>query len=137
MLPNLFHESHWTPALGVTDPHSTANQVQLAIARLERIGGAQRVFLFLNISALHQPNCLFVPGATEDTIETHAVALCYVDSCLPPLFAALQDRGPLLAILCSDHGTAYGEDGYSGHRLAHPVVWTVPYAEFCLPGLTL
>ena len=42
-------------------------------------------------------------------------------------------RAPVLAIVCSDHGTAYGEDGYRGHRLAHPVVWTVPYAEFVLP----
>ena len=46
---------------------------------------------------------------------------------------AVQRRGPALAILCSDHGTAYGEDGYSGHRVAHPVVWTVPYAELILP----
>jgi hypothetical protein len=38
-------------------------------------------------------------------------------------------------IACSDHGTAYGEDGHHGHRLAHEVVWTVPYAEFTLrPG---
>ena len=35
--------------------------------------------------------------------------------------------------MCSDHGTAYGEEGYYGHRVAHPVVWTVPYAEFVLP----
>ena len=28
----------------------------------------------------------------------------------------------------------YGEDGYQGHRFAHPVVWEVPYAEFVLPG---
>ena len=40
--------------------------------------------------------------------------------------------GPWLAVVCSDHGTAYGEDGYTGHRLAHPVVWEVPYAEFVL-----
>ena len=45
--------------------------------------------------------------------------------------AALR-RAPLLAIVCSDHGTLYGEDGYTGHRLAHPVVWEVPYAEFVL-----
>ena len=42
-------------------------------------------------------------------------------------------RGPWLVVICSDHGTAYGEDGYTGHRLAHPVVWDVPYAEFVLP----
>ena len=53
------------------------------------------------------------------------------------LFAALQRRGPTLAILCSDHGTTYGEDGYTGHRLAHPVVWSVPYAEFLLPEIAV
>ena len=36
---------------------------------------------------------------------------------------------PLFAILTSDHGTLYGEDGYIGHRVAHPLVTTVPYAE--------
>ena len=45
------------------------------------------------------------------------------------LLQVLGRRGPLFAILCSDHGTAYGEDGYFGHRIAHPVVTTVPYAE--------
>jgi hypothetical protein len=133
VLPGLFHESHWQPCLGVTDPHSTANQVRLAVERLTCIPTEQRVFLFINISALHQPNCIFAPGAEHDTLETHAAALCYVDGCLPPLFAALQRRAPVLVILCSDHGTAYGEAGYHGHRLAHPVVWTVPYAEFILP----
>ena len=59
-------------------------------------------------------------------------ALAYVDGQLAPLFAALRRRAPLLAIVCSDHGTAYGEDGYAGHRLAHPVVWEVPYAELTL-----
>ena len=135
VLPGLFHERYWEPCLGVTDPHSTANQVRRAVEVLARLPPAQRVFLFVNISALHQPNCIFVPGATHDTLATHAAALWYVDRCLPPLFAALQRRAPVLAILCSDHGTAYGEDGYQGHRLAHPVVWTVPYAELLLPGV--
>ncbi|WP_281261371.1 hypothetical protein [Chamaesiphon polymorphus] len=31
-----------------------------------------------------------------------------------------------------DRGTADGEDNYHGHRLSHPVVWNVPYAEFLL-----
>ena len=56
------------------------------------------------------------------------------DRSLPPLFAALAHRGPALCLLMSDHGTAYGEDGYYGHRLAHDVVWTVPYSEFVLPA---
>jgi hypothetical protein len=133
VLPGLFTESHWSPELGVTDPRSTENQVKLAIEILGRVPKAQRVFLFVNVSAIHQPNCIYLPGAEHDSIESHAAALAYVDRCLPPLLDAMQRRAPLLAILCSDHGTAYGEDGYTGHRLCHPVVWTVPYAEFLLP----
>jgi len=68
-----------------------------------------------------------------NTPATQAAALAYVDRQLPPLFQALQRRGPTLVIICSDHGTAYGEDGYFGHRINHPVVWTVPYAELVLP----
>jgi arylsulfatase A-like enzyme len=131
VLPNLFAESHWSPELGVTSPHSTEMQVKLAATILDRT--PQRLFLFINISAIHQPNCLFTRGATTDTLETHIAALAYVDSQLPPLFAAAARRGPTFVILCSDHGAAYGEDGYTGHRLAHPVVTTVPYAHFILP----
>jgi hypothetical protein len=133
VLPSLFAESHWGPDLGVTDPDSTENQVALAEDILGRQPRQQRVFLFVNVSAIHQPNCIFVEGATADTPATHAAALAYVDRHLPRLFAALQRRAPVLCLLCSDHGTAYGEDGYRGHRLGHSVVWTVPYAEFLLP----
>jgi hypothetical protein len=134
-LPGLFAESHWDPSLGVTDPRSTEHQVALAERILARTPRETRVFLFLNVSALHQPNRFYVPGAAADSPETQAAALAYVDTQLPRLFAAFQRRGaPTLCIVCSDHGTAYGEDGYEGHRLAHPVVWTVPYAEFILPA---
>jgi hypothetical protein len=132
VLPALFAERHWSPEMGVTARDSTARQVQVALASLTRQPRDRRIFLFVNISALHQPNCLYVPGAKHDSYATHLAALAYVDSQLPPLFAALRHRAPTLVILLSDHGTAYGEDGYEGHRLGHPVVWTVPYAEFIL-----
>ena len=135
VLPGLFAESHWDPSLGVGDPHSTENQVRLALKILRELPKRQRLFLFINISAIHQPNCLFLPGAEQDTLESHAAALAYVDGQLPSLFEAMRQRGPSLAILCSDHGTAYGEDGFWGHRVCHPVVWTVPYAEFVLPEI--
>lgn len=133
-MPDLFAESHWSESLGVTDPDSTRNQVAVTLAALRRLPTTRRVFLFLNVSAIHQPNCIFAPGATEDSPDTQAAALAYVDASLPPLMAALRRRGPVLAVVCSDHGTAYGEDGYHGHRLAHPVVWTVPYGQFVLEG---
>jgi hypothetical protein len=134
VLPGLFQESYWSPELGVTNPRSTERQVALAEEILGRTPPAPRVFLFINISALHQPNRFYLPGAERDSIASHAAALEYVDQCLPRLFDALARRGPALCVLCSDHGTAYGEDGYMGHRLAHPVVWTVPYAEVLLPA---
>lgn len=132
VLPSLFEESHWSPSLGVTDPRSTEHQVDLALHLLRRLDESRRLFLFVNVSALHQPNCIFVEGATSDSPETMMHALAYADAHLARLVAAMADRAPLLCILTSDHGTAYGEDGYVGHRLSHPVVWEVPYAETVL-----
>jgi hypothetical protein len=132
VLPGLFAESHWSPSLGVSEPRSTENQVRLADEILARQPRQQRVFLFINVSALHQPNRCYLSGADDDSVESHAAALEYVDGQLPALVAALRRRGRWLCIICSDHGTAYGEDGYVGHRHAHPVTWTVPYAEVLL-----
>jgi len=132
VFPAMFAESHWEESLGVTDPRSTENQVALACRILNRLPRRWRVFLFINISAVHQPNCIFLEGASEDDPETQAAALAYVDRALPPLWKALRGRGGALCVVCSDHGTAYGEEGYWGHRVSHPVVWTVPYAEFVL-----
>ena len=133
VLPGLFQESYWSEATGVTDPDSTRHQVRQAVGLLDTLPASQRVFLFINVSALHQPNCFYCPGQFYDNLASHAAALEYVDRQLPPLFVALQRRAPLYAIICSDHGTTYGEDGYWGHRISHPLVFTVPYTECVLP----
>jgi hypothetical protein len=134
VLPGFFEESFWSRELGVTEPRSTQHQVDLAEDVLARVPEHQRVFLYMNVSALHQPNHFYLPpGApAEDTLESHAAALAYVDTQLPRLFVAARRRAPVLAIVCSDHGTCYGDDGYVGHRVSHPAVWTVPYAEIVL-----
>lgn len=132
VLPGLFAESHWAPELGVTDRDSTAHQVALATHILAQTPQEQRLLLFINVSAIHQPNYFYLPGAIEDTPASHGAALAYVDVQLGPLFRAVAARAPALCIVCSDHGTAYGEEGLHGHRLAHRVVWEVPYAEFVL-----
>jgi glucan phosphoethanolaminetransferase (alkaline phosphatase superfamily) len=75
---------------------------------------------------------MYLAGTTEDSVASQAAALAYVDSCLPPLFAALRRRGPCLCLVMADHGEARGEDGRFGHRIAHPTVTTVPYAHFVL-----
>lgn len=128
--PHMFIESYWDSGTGVTDPNSTKNQVDLILRLLKR-QLEQPLFLFLNISALHQPNCFYLEGCQQDNLKSHAAALRYVDNELGRLFSQWRNR-PAFVILCSDHGTAYGEQGYQGHRLAHEVVWTVPYAEFTI-----
>jgi len=132
VLPGLFAEAHWSPELGVTNPASFEAQLDV----IDRIDPPKPLFLFVNVSALHQPNCHYLPGARVDSRDTHAAALEYVDRHIGRLLALPTRRGrPCRVIVCSDHGTAYGEDGHTGHRFAHEVVWTVPYAEFSLePG---
>ena len=132
VLPALFAESHWSPEMGVTSLCSAERQVTLANAILRRHPRQSRLLLFINVSALHQPNCIFLPGAERESKETMSAALAHVDAWLGRLFDQVAARCPALVILCSDHGTAYGEDGFVGHRLAHRVTWEVPYAEFLL-----
>ncbi|GAA3922758.1 STM4013/SEN3800 family hydrolase [Streptomyces gulbargensis] len=137
VLPGLFQESHWEPSFGVTSPTSFEAQVTRAEEVVAALPPDRRLFLFVNVSALHQPNWFHLPGATReagDSRATHAAALEYVDRHIGRLFAAMSSRRDCFTIVCSDHGTAYGEDGFTGHRLGHEVVWTVPYAQFVLPG---
>lgn len=187
-LPGLFAESHWEPGFGVTSPTSFEQQIARAEEAVRRVPGDRPVFLFVNVSALHQPNWFYLedssqrgdrgggheaghdaaehagragataagsgagavaggsaerssagpsPGGPDrgkraDTVESHAAALEYVDRHIGRLFALMCGRRPCFAIVCSDHGTAYGEDGHVGHRIGHEVVWTVPYAEFVI-----
>jgi len=146
VLPALFDEAHWDPSLGVTERESPTNQIALAVERLN--ANEEPAFLFINASAIHQPNWFYgEPGMGfagdadddtpcddaipyEDSLVTHTAALCAFDAALPALFDCLAERGGAFCIVCSDHGTAYGEDGYTGHRCGHSVVWDVPYAEF-------
>ncbi len=132
VLPGLFEESYWEPRFGVTDPASTQHQFTLA-ADLMHDGGERPLFLFINVSAIHQPNYCYLPGATVDSMASHGAALKYIDGQWPLLFDACRQSGrDTFCIVCSDHGTAYGEDGYTGHRVGHPTVWEVPMATFII-----
>jgi hypothetical protein len=134
VLPGLFDEAYWEMRFGVTDRDSTRHQFECAAEKL-REGPARPTFLFINVSALHQPNYFYLAETGPDTVQSHAAALRYVDTQLPILVRALADkRRPTFCILTSDHGTTYGEDGWTGHRLSHPLVWTVPYGEAIVPS---
>ncbi len=132
VLPGLFAERHWDRTTGVTDRDAFENQIAIVERSLAMLPADRLAFTFVNVPALHQPNWFYLPdGPERDTVASHAAALRHVDAHLPRLFAALRRR-PTFAILCSDHGTLYGEDGYVGHRVAHPLVTTVPYGEAVL-----
>ncbi len=133
VLPGLFAERHWRPEFSVTARESTRAQVELACELLDDPARRdERIFLFINVSAIHQPNAHYA-DTHGDSLESHAAALRFVDSSLVPLWQALARRAPSFVILCSDHGTAYGENGYVGHRHAQTVVTDVPYAHFIIP----
>lgn len=132
ILPSLFAESHWDESLGVTDPNSTENQFRLATEIAGKISMNKRLFMFINVSALHQPNCIFARGADKDSKETQVQALAYVDQHIPNLLIQLRQRAPLMVLIFSDHGTAFGEDGFIGHRVNHESVLDVPYMDLVI-----
>lgn len=125
-----FERSFWQPAFSVSEVHSTRAQVRQACTAIAECDAARPLFLFLNVSATHPPTHRYLPGSKGDSVETQTAALEYVDRQLPPLFEALQQRRRTgTAYIMSDHGTLFGEEGWTGHRVGHPSVWTVPYAE--------
>jgi Sulfatase len=136
MLAGLFAESHWELSFGATEPDSLAHQLDclatvVAAAPLDR-----PLMVLLDVSAVHEPNHHYLPGAEQDSRESHAAALEYVDRHMGRLFGLATVRGrPCFSVICSDHGTAYGEDGDGGDHTAYDVIRTVPYAELTvMPG---
>lgn len=131
LFPLLFEESHWKSDFAVSEVHSTREQVRQAVESIHAVPASVPLFLFVNLSALHPPTNFYVRGERQDSVQTQLAALAYVDQQLPPLFESLylRRRGGR-AYLMSDHGTLFGEEGYTGHRVGHPAVWTVPYAEY-------
>jgi hypothetical protein len=141
VLPGLFRESHWSAQTGVTYPTAFETQITKARSIAGGLDSHQPLFLFVNVPSLHQPNWFHLEGAQRDdrlptkgdTRASHSAALEHVDRHIGDLFEVMTARRDCFTIICSDHGTLYGEDGLVGHRVAHPLVWTVPYAQFVLP----
>lgn len=136
VLPSFFEHSYWQPAFSPQVPESTAHQIKWIKHKLLDIPQEQRMFWYVNIDAIHYPNAFYLEGAKTDSKATHAAALHYVDSQLGELLDAFGQRGPTFVILCSDHGTCYGEDGYQFHCVNHPMVYEVPYKHFILNNET-
>jgi arylsulfatase A-like enzyme len=133
ILPSYFEETFWKPRYGPGRKESVGLQVEKAREIL--LETTAPVFLFINVATTHHPTAIYVDGATKESVETQAASLRYADAALGPLLALLAERRstrPTILIVCSDHGDAFGEDGYWGHRLSHPTVLEIPYAHVVL-----
>lgn len=131
VFPSYFLKSYWRPSFGCPVRESTKNQVDFILQKLETAPKKQKIFLYVNVDAIHYPNYFYLDGALHDSMESHAAALRYVDGQLGRLLDGWkEDRGSAFVICCSDHGTCYGEDGCWRHGISHPMVDTVPYKHF-------
>lgn len=133
VFPGYFRKSWWNPSFGCTVKDSMTNQVDFLLNKLETADPETKIFLYLNVDAIHYPNYFYLEGAVHDSVESHGAALRYVDQELGRLFEGWKSwRGGAFVICCSDHGTCYGEDGCQFHGINHPAVNTVPYKHFNL-----
>lgn len=132
IFPKLFKHSYWNPSFSCHIQNSFENQISFLEKKLKNFEN-DNVFLYLNIDSIHYPNSFYIKDEKNDNIKTHAAALRYVDSHIDSLFNLFKNRkNPTFVILCSDHGSCYGEDGYQFHCVSHEIVYTVPYKHFFL-----
>lgn len=133
VFPSFFEKSYWNPSFSCPVKESAGNQVDFILNRLEQNADPRRIFLYLNVCAIHYPNYFYLEQEKNDSLVTHRAALRYVDSQLGRLFDGWKEkRGETFVVCFSDHGTCYEEDGYVFHGVNHPVVSTVPYKHFFL-----
>lgn len=124
-----FERVHFRREMGVGSPVSPRVQLDAAAFELQEAAFERPVLLFVNLSATHPPTRIFARGHAEESVETQAAALVAIDRALPALIAAIRRRGGASLVIGADHGTCFGEDGLVGHRVPHPKVWEVPWAE--------
>lgn len=133
VLPSLFEKSYWRPSFGCNIKESFENQIEQIKKLMDK--EEKKVFMYVNIDSIHYPNYFYLnENYKTDNLESHMEALKYVDSKIENILNIFREKGDTLVILCSDHGTCYGEEGYHFHCLSHEIVYTVPYKHFVLKG---
>lgn len=133
VFPGFFQKSYWNPSFSCSVKDSAKNQVDFILKRIENVSESQRIFLYLNVDAIHYPNYFYLEGAVNDSLKSHKAALRYVDRELGRLFEGWKvKRDGAFVICCSDHGTCYGEDGCQFHGINHEKVTEIPYKHFLL-----
>ena len=132
VMPSYFQHSYWNPSFGCQVKDSAKNQIDFVLKKLSMIDDNKKIMMYINICAIHYPNYFYSTDETKDSVNTHRLALRYVDSQLGRLFDGFAKKGNTFVICCSDHGTCYGEDGVWYHGINHPIVNTVPYKHFII-----
>ncbi len=66
VFPGYFTKSYWLPTFGCTAPDSTEKQIDFALKKLENYPEDKRIFMYINFSAIHYPNCHYVEGKMKD-----------------------------------------------------------------------
>ncbi len=131
VFPAMFKESYWHPSFSCIVKESPDNQIDFAVKKIQQKPVEQRIMMYMNIDAIHYPSHFYVEGAGKgDNTYTHAAALQYVDARIETLIDAFRKRSNTFVILCSDHGTCYGEDGKFFHSFNHEITNTIPYMDF-------
>ena len=69
-------------------------------------------------------------GRASQAFDAQCAAAEFLDRRLPALFDGLP--GETIVVLTADHGECFGEDGYWGHGINHPMAFEVPLAVFRL-----
>jgi hypothetical protein len=135
ILSRRFQDAYWRPDFGPASRVSTVRQAELVESLVREAPPTEPFLLFVNVSATHEPTWIFANGTRRDSANTQAAALEQADAPVGRIVQALVDRGrPLLAIVASDHGDAFGEDGVRGHLIPHETVFTVPFAAAVVEG---
>jgi len=128
VLPGYFAESHWSPDFGVTARDSFENQID----QVEKTSpGWPRTGCSSSSSTSRRSTSPTGSTSTAPSQRRRHPRLArggleYLDWQIWRLLTVMASRRPCFVILCSDHGTAYGEDGHIGHRIGHEVVWRSP-----------
>jgi membrane-anchored protein YejM (alkaline phosphatase superfamily) len=71
-------------------------------------------------------------GRASEAFSHQVAAAEYLDTRLPRVLSAFP--ADTVVVLCADHGECFGEDGFWGHGVNHPMVLQVPLAIFRLDG---
>lgn len=146
-----FHDFKYTRA------QSAEAQCNFTLDKLTRHGVQKPFFSFINFYETHTPYMHYGKDRDEYSMnardhmqfppledltkrnelgtklhEAQIKAAEHLDQVLGKLFKLLPAN--TMVIVTADHGEAFGEDGYWGHGIYHPLVMNVPMMCFMLNG---